>query len=208
MIQTFTRTLAVLEYGVASVTPPHQDEPCDRHLVKTVPAGALLAVADGARRDRAAAAAARIAIRTVADYAREDPAMLIRRCHRQLKTTGGVVMSLAVVNAAENTLTWVGVGNVACTLWRFEPRIGAISEAMPSRPGVVGFHLPVLQPLVVPIAPGELIVLATGGIRPDFERWFTSDESPRAMAEHISSNYYKGMDDGLVMVARFQGSGE
>jgi phosphoserine phosphatase RsbX len=212
VIQTFTRTLAVLEYGVASVTPPHRDESCDRHLVKTLPAGALLVVADGARHGPGhklgAAAAARMAIRTVADHAREDPAMLIQRCHEQLKTTAGVVMSLAVVNAAEHTLTWLGVGNVACTLWRFEPHMGEVSEEMPGRPGVVGFRLPVLQPRVVPIAPGDMIVLATGGIRPDFEYWFTADQSPRVIAEHISSTYYKGMDDGLVMVARFQGSGE
>jgi negative regulator of sigma-B (phosphoserine phosphatase) len=118
---------------------------------------------------------------------------------------GGVVMSLAVVNAEENTVTWVGVGNVAGTLVRPSSSEHPICDTMMLRPGVVGSRLPVLQPLVLPIAPGDLMVLATDGIRPECDERFPFDAPPRAIAEHISSAHHMGHTDTLVMVARYQG---
>ena len=207
MIQTFTCSLALLDYGVASFTAPEQSECGDRHLVKTIPGGVLLAVVDGAGHGPEAAAAARMAIGILEAHASEDPIVLVRRCHQQLKSTRGAVMSLAVIKCTENTLTWLGVGNTQGLLLHTGFPPSAAYEMMLIRPGIVGYRLPLLQPVVSPIAPGDLIILATDGVRPDFAAYFAEDQ-PRAIAEQISSRCRTGLDDGLVLVARYQGTGE
>ena len=119
MIQTFTRALALLEYGVASVTPPDQDESGDRHLVKTIHDGALLAVVDGSGRGKPAAGPARLAVETLETHADENVVSLFRRCHERLRRTRGAVMSIATINAIQDTLTWAGVGNIEGMILRF-----------------------------------------------------------------------------------------
>ena len=92
MIQTFTRSLALLDYGVASFIAPNQNESGDRHLVKTIPGGTLLAVVDGAGHGPEAAIAARMAIGILEAHPTEDPVLLVRRCHVRLRATRGAVM--------------------------------------------------------------------------------------------------------------------
>lgn len=207
MIQTFTRSLALLEYGVASVTAPGQNESGDRHLVKSIPGGALLAVVDGAGHGPEAAAAAHTAIDVVEAHAADDPVLLVRRCHEQLKTTRGAAMSLAVIKCVENTLTWLGIGNIQGLLVHCSSSSRPACHDMLVRSGIVGYRLPALQAMVSPILPGDLIILATDGIRPGFGPCFSEDQ-PRAIAEYITSRCRTGRDDGLVLVARYQGAGE
>jgi negative regulator of sigma-B (phosphoserine phosphatase) len=76
------------------------------------------------------------------------------------------------------------------------------------RPGVVGYRLPPLQAVITPIGPGDLLILTTDGIRSDFIRHFSSEDSPEKIADYISSIFRKGNDDGLVLVARYLGSNE
>ena len=204
MIQTFTRSLALVDYGVASFTAPDQNESGDRHLVKTVPGGTLLAVVDGVGHGPEAAIAARMAIGILEAHAKDDPVLLVRRCHEQLRATRGAVMSLAVIQCAANTLTWLGIGNIEGLLVRPGSSSSGGCETMLIRPGIVGYRLPLLQASVSSISPGDLIILATDGIRPNFGRRFT-EEQPRAIAEYISSRCRTGLDDGLVLVARYQG---
>ena len=207
VIQTFTRSLALLDYGVASFTAPNQNESGDRHLVKTIPGGTLLAVVDGAGHGPEAAIAAQTAIGVLKAHATDEPASLVRHCHEQLRATRGAVMSLAVINCTENTLTWLGIGNIEGVLLYSGSSAGVRCESMLVRPGIVGYRLPLLQPTVLPISAGDLIILATDGIRPDFGPHFGEDQ-PRAIAEYISSRCRTGLDDGLVLVARYQGTGE
>lgn len=204
MIPESNRALALVECGVASVTAKGQEESGDRHLVKTIPEGALLAVVDGSGRGPEAAHPARRAIGILEAYADHDITSLFQRCHQRLKATRGAVMGVAVITAAGNTLAWMGVGDVEGILLRYGSPHGAY-ETMLRRPGIVGYRLPLMQPQVTRIAPGDLIILATDGMRPDLARSFDFEGEPRKIAEQISSRYRKGDDDGLVLVARYLG---
>jgi negative regulator of sigma-B (phosphoserine phosphatase) len=208
VIQTFTRELALLEYGVASVTCADQDESGDRHLVKTVHDGALLAVVDGSGHGRDAAAPARLAVETLETYAGENVVSLFQRCHERLRNTRGAVMSIATINPAQDTLTWAGVGNIEGMILRFGSSGRGAARRLLLRPGIVGYRLPRLQALTLSIAPGDLIVLATDGIRPDFENQIMPAEHPRMIANIISSGFRRRHDDGLVLVARYLGNHE
>ena len=75
-------------------------------------------------------------------------------------------------------------------------------------PGIVGYRLPPLEPQVISIAAGDLVIMTTDGIQPDFGREFGSNEPTRRIAEHISLNRRRGLDDGLVLVVRYLGSSE
>jgi len=205
MIQTFTRATALLEYGVASVTCPDQDESGDRHLVKTIHEGTLLAVVDGSGHGKDAGGPARLAVETLENHADENVVSLFQLCHERLNSTRGAVMSIASINAAQSTLSWAGVGNIEGMIIRFGPSPEAIDRLL-LRPGIVGYRLPALEARDVRIAPGDLIILATDGIRPDFEKHIVPQEHPRSIANKISSNFCRRYDDGLVLVARYLGS--
>ena len=204
MIQTFTCATTLLEYGVACVTPPDQEESGDRHLVRTIHDGVLLAVVDGSGHGKDAGEPAQLAVATLETYANESVVSLFERCHEGLRSTRGAVITIVSISAAQGTLTWAGVGNIEGMLLRpGSPQAGV--DRLLLRPGIVGYRLPRVQPQAVPIAPGDLIILATDGIRPDFENRIMPEEHPRMIANKISSGYRKRYDDGLVLVARYLG---
>src|SRR5256885_6028210 len=87
---------ALIEWGVASLALPGEAESGDRHLVKPVGTGVLVAVVDGLGHGAEAAAAAQAAVAALERHATESPVPLIERCHRALQGTRGVVMSVAV----------------------------------------------------------------------------------------------------------------
>jgi hypothetical protein len=117
-------------------------------------------------------------------------------------------MSLASFDTIENTVTWLGVGNIEGILLHGSSAENPRLETIFLRPGVVGYRLPPLQAMVTPIAPGDLVILNTDGIRGDFAVQFAPEDQPGQIAEYISSNFRKGDDDGLVLVLRYLGSNE
>jgi hypothetical protein len=57
----------------------------------------------------------------------------------------------------------------------------------------------------IPVAPGDLLLLATDGIRSGFAEGLRLDQSPQQLADHILARDVKGTDDALVVVARYLG---
>jgi phosphoserine phosphatase RsbX len=198
-------TLPLLEYGISSVPAPGEVESGDLYLVCPTFRGALVGVVDGLGHGAEAADAARIAVATLEEHANDGVIALIRRCHERLRHTRGAVMSLASLDKFENTVTWLGVGNVEGMLlhgrWDDHPHV----ETIFLRPGVVGYRLPPLQAVVTAMMPGDLFILNTDGIRGDFAARFSPEDQPSRIAEYISSNFRKGDDDGLVLVLRYLG---
>jgi len=83
----------------------------------------MAAVVDGVGHGKEAARAARKAIATLDLSVGKSPVALFQRCHEQLRSTRGVVMSLASFNANDNTLAWLGVGNVEGVLFHRQNHI-------------------------------------------------------------------------------------
>src|SRR5690349_19049493 len=112
MLEASVGAPALIEWGVAALALPGEAESGDRHLVKPVGTGVLVAVMDGLGHGAEAASAAKAAVAALERHATESPARLLERCHRALQGTRGVVMSVASFTKAERSMTWVGVGNV------------------------------------------------------------------------------------------------
>jgi phosphoserine phosphatase RsbX len=196
--------LPLVQYGVACVPARGEIESGDLHLLARTRRGLLSAVVDGLGHGAAAASTARVAIETLAAHPDEGVIPLIWRCHERLKGTRGAVISLVSFDGLEDTITWVGVGNIEGVLLNGNAE-GPGPPSILLRPGVVGYRLPPLQAVVQPVVPGDLLILFTDGIRDDFPRHFAVDTPPSQIAEYIASGFRRGSDDALVFVARYRG---
>jgi hypothetical protein len=58
----------------------------------------------------------------------------------------------------------------------------------------------------MPVAPGDMLVLSTDGIRPGYFDLLGTEASPQELAGRILEEYGKGTDDALVLVARYLGN--
>jgi len=197
--------MEVIEWGVASLALAGETASGDAHLVTTTPNGVLLAVVDGLGHGAIAAIAAQTAIETLKANAPESPILLLSRCHAALQQTRGVALSLAQLQPASNTLTWLGVGNVECLLLRGNPEAKPTHESIVQRGGVVGYQLPPLQASTISIAPGDLLIFATDGIRSGFAEKLMVTDSPQALADQILDQHNRITDDALVLVVRYLG---
>src|SRR5262249_38502151 len=99
--------------------------------------------------------------------------------------------------------TWLGVGNVEGGL--LPPGAKTCRADVLLSGGVVGSRLPSLRASVVPVAPGDTLVLATDGIRSGFTEGLVLEDSPQHIADGILARHATLKDDALVLVARFLG---
>jgi len=192
------------EYGVAKFVLPGETESGDQHLVCCNQSGVLIAAIDGIGHGAEAASAAKAAIAVLRNGVGEPIISLVTACHEKLRTTRGVVMSLASVDIKHGLMTWLAVGNVQGVLVRAEKKATS-QETLLLRGGVIGDHLPQLQAAVLPVAQGDLLVFATDGVRTDFVRTLSAMENPQRAAERIMKNSCNQSDDALVLALRITG---
>lgn len=195
----------LITWAVAEVSRPGQSESGDRFLATTTRDGALVAVVDGLGHGAEAADAAKAAVRSLERHADQRVIPLVRDCHESLFGTRGAVISVASFAARDQTMTWLGVGNVEGLLLRAGPT-GPRRTSLLLRGGVIGAHLPTLTAEIVPVTPGDTLILATDGIRIDFshER-LPQEDSPQVLADYILGRWRRPNDDALVLVVRYLG---
>ena len=197
-----------LEWGVASKPLAGQSESGDQYVLERFAEGALLGVIDGLGHGDEAARAARTAVSLLRQHPQDPLVTLLRRCHEALKQTRGAVISLASFHVPDNTMTWLGVGNVEGVLLRTERTESGqrrANENIMLYAGLLGMQLPNVRPSVVPLAPGDTLILTTDGIRNDFTRQLVLSDRPQQIADRICTRFAKGTDDALVLVARYMG---
>ena len=197
--------MELIECGVASCVASGETDTGDRAMVYHTKDRTLIAVVDGLGHGRDAASAAQAALDTLGTHAHESIISLVRLCHTRLHGTRGVVMSLALVNVENGTLTWVGVGNVEGLLLRPHSSMKIEYESLLLHGGIVGVHLPPIRPSVLSIMRGDTLLFVTDGIGRGFSRELTLHGSPQSVADRIVAHHSKGGDDGLVLVARYTG---
>jgi serine/threonine protein phosphatase PrpC len=184
---------------------PGEAESGDIPVVWSFPNGALAAAVDGLGHGPEAARAAREAEEILRGSAGEPAHRLIERCHQGLKRSRGVVMTVACFDAMEDTVTWLGVGNVEGRLIRRSDQGEIHRESMVPHAGIVGYRLPPLRAVTLPVHRGDVLILATDGIRGDFTGPADLSRTPKQIAERILEEEGKGTDDALVVVVRYLG---
>jgi phosphoserine phosphatase RsbX len=194
-----------IEWGVAASTLHGQTETGDQHVIAETARGILLAAIDGLGHGEEAAVAAKIAAAVLEEFRHESVIPLVQRCHERLRNTRGVVMSLAEINSLENTVTWLGVGNVEGLLLHRDAYGTLIQEELTLRGGVVGDRLPNLFAGMFPLSRGDTIIFTTDGIRKEFAPGLPMRECPQEIANYILARYARESDDALAVVARYWG---
>jgi phosphoserine phosphatase RsbX len=195
-----------IEWAVAEFVRPGQTESGDQYLVMEIADGVVVGVIDGLGHGAEAANASKTAIRSIERHAGEPAIKLMQECHQSLIGLRGAVMSVASINAVEESMTWLGVGNVEGLLLRAHPAAIPSRELLLLRGGVVGVHLPALTGAIVPLAPGDTLIFATDGVRSEFlDETRAHREAPAVLADRILGRYGRGTDDALVMVVRYLG---
>jgi hypothetical protein len=116
------------------------------------------------------------------------------------------VISVAAFNTREETMTWLGVGDVEGRLLRARGSAGPRMESLLLRGGVVGARLPTLVSEVIPVQRGDTLILATDGVRSDFLDAPLPTLPPRELADHVLGRFSTQTDDALVLVARYLGA--
>jgi serine phosphatase RsbU (regulator of sigma subunit) len=195
---------ALIDWDVAAAALTGQQKSGDRYLVKAFEKSVLVAVVDGLGHGSEAADSAKIAIDILDANPGDNVISLFKCSHEALRKSRGAVMSLALLNSLDATLTWMGVGNVDGLLVRANPDIKPRKESLLIRAGVLGGSLPELHASIIPIMAGDTLVFTTDGIRSGFDHKVNGHDPPSEIAAHILSTYSKGSDDALVLVARYQ----
>jgi hypothetical protein len=202
----------VVEWAVRSRTLPGESICGDACLVMEVWEGVLVAVIDGLGHGVEAAKASEAAVRSIeANAATRSFSSLLQQCHLDLRKTRGVVLSLAFLDS-QRTMTWMGIGNVEGRLIRrraqYVQKYSDKSESLLLRTGVIGGEaeqLPAFYPRGVSLIRGDFLVLATDGIKGDFENSIDLEAAPKQIAENLLATKSRNNDDALVFVGRYIG---
>lgn len=195
---------ACVDWAAARVNATGHADSGDQCCVRTFDQRTMIAVLDGLGHGPAAASAARLGVELLEQSPARDVVTLVRECHDRLRGSRGAVISLAIFDSLQRTMTWIGVGNVRGSLWCPQP---AIWKSLLLRSGVVGEILPQLQASVIPITEGDTLVFATDGMGPEIDDRLLRGDSLHTTAERILARCRTGHDDALVLLARFRGAG-
>ena len=191
-----------LRYGIASRAMSGEVVSGDVAVVARRDNGHLFAAIDGVGHGEQALVAARTAADVLHCHASEPVAALIERCHVALRGTRGVAMAVAAIHAASRRLTWVGVGNVQGLLRRRTLSADRDHEVLLQRAGLVGAHLPRLHASTIALRDGDVLALATDGLRAGFANGLVGSGAPQDAANRALESFGTSTDDALVIVAR------
>ncbi len=195
-----------LEWGRATHSLPGETASGDQSLVVPLPQGTLAAAIDGLGHGNHAQIAALKAVEVLKAHPHDTLPNLLQRCHENLRSTRGVVMSLAWISKTTPTLTWIGVGNVRGLLIHPQTTNGTPrSESLLLRGGIVGYNLPPSRPVTLPLTPGDILILATDGIRNGFSENLPLHLDAQNLSNHILHEHALPNDDALVLVLRYLG---
>ena len=195
-----------LEWAVAGVAHPGEDQSGDQWVVVDDPSRVLFAVIDGLGHGAPAAAAAYRAAEVVGHHPAEPLHVLFALCHDALGHTRGVAMTLVSVHVEQQRMDWLGVGNVNAFVVRAAPARPRTVGGAILRSGIVGHVLPSrLRPSRMAIQTGDLLLVGTDGLAAGFAERPNLSAPATQIATDILSRYAKGADDGLALAVRYRG---
>lgn len=191
----------MIDYEIATATrarnnAPHCGDACyTRQLDGTV----LLCVVDGLGHGEQAEIAATSALAHVADYPGVPLPDLLKGCDVALRSTRGVVMSIAVIDQRSGQMTFAGIGNTRGAV------VGESKIRLRSHPGIVGAGFDTVSTETFLLTPGDLIILFTDGLPWELDLSGYDEtllQKPSELTERIIRDWYHGTDDLGLLICR------
>ncbi|MGH2945709.1 MAG: SpoIIE family protein phosphatase [Solirubrobacteraceae bacterium] len=196
---------AELERGVAWLAYAGEERSGDLAVFVPCSGGGLVAAIDGLGHGDLAADAAEMAADILLAHADDAPQALLERCHRALRRSRGVVMTLAWFDTGARTMAWTGVGNVEARFVRAAGGPDARHDSPVVLGGVVGYNLPQVRMGSHELEPGDAVALATDGVAADYSVSLEPGVPAQELAERVLERHGKGTDDALAVVVRYLG---
>jgi negative regulator of sigma-B (phosphoserine phosphatase) len=193
----------MLEFGIATWTLAGESVSGDTAVIESANGTTLVAVIDGLGHGVEAATAAWTAAGILRKQPGESLIRLIQIAHQALGHTRGVAMSLASFQSDDDTMTWLGLGNVEGTLVDRQKPTHSIMLAS----GIVGHELPPLQAKTLSVRRGSMLIMTTDGVRSSLGQSIDSSGTAQDIADAILARQGTRTDDALVLVARYLGLG-
>ena len=175
----------------------------DLAVVADALGGKLVVAIDGLGHGPAAAEASEAAARILRARPEDPLDDLFQRCHAALSKTRGAVMTAARIDGAGG-MEWVGIGNVEGRLLRAAAGLRA-TESPVLFGGVLGHQARKVRTSRVALERGDVLLLATDGVRADFSTGASVMGTAQTIAERILRASARGHDDALVVAARWLG---
>ena len=194
---------AALERGEAGEPLAGETRSGDLAVFAPFDGGALVATIDGLGHGAAAADAAEAAAAHFRANVGEPPESLLKRSHDALRTTRGVVATVAWFDLATGGLTWTGIGNVEGRLVRAARQQGDSDDSPTLFGGVLGWSLPAVRPVRTTLEPGDCVVMATDGVAADFGSSLRPGVPAPEQARRVLASHARGSDDALVVAVRY-----
>jgi len=194
---------AALERGEAGAPLAGESRSGDLAVFAPYDGGALVAAIDGLGHGAAAADAAEAAGEVLRAHVADAPDALLKRCHERLRSTRGVVATLAWFDLGSEALTWTGIGNVEGRLVRAARARGDSGDSPTLFGGVLGWSLPAVRLVRTTLSPGDCLVMATDGIAADFGSSLTPGVPAPEQARRVLASHARGSDDALVVAVRY-----
>ena len=194
---------AVLERGEAGEALAGEERSGDLAVWVPYEGGALVAAIDGLGHGGPAADAAEAAAEQFHRHAGEEPETLLRNCHQALRSTRGVVATIAWFDLETAGLTWTGIGNVEGRLVRADRDRGDSLDSPTLFGGVLGWSLPGVKLVRTTLAPGDCVVMATDGVAADFGSSLMPGVPAQEQAQRVLASHARGSDDALVLAVRW-----
>ena len=194
---------AALERGEAGAPLAGESSTGDLAVFAPYDGGALVAVIDGLGHGGAAADASEAAAAILSERPDDPPDLLLKRCHDALRSTRGVVATLAWFDLATGGLSWTGIGNVEGRLVRADRGRGDSDDSPTLFGGVLGWSLPAVRVVRTELVPGDCLVMATDGVAADFGSSLMPGVPAEEQAKRVLSSHARGSDDALVVAVRY-----
>lgn len=167
------------------------------HLAFDGPRISVLVI-DGLGHGEEAERAARAGEKAFALAPFATPVLALEDIHQAMIGTRGGALAIAQVDAACDTLKFIGIGNIGATLVTADK-----SRGLASHPGIVGGQYRKAQPFDYAQVNGQLLIMYSDGLQ---SRWSLQDypglvyRHPAVIAAVLHRDFCRGRDDVTVLV--------
>lgn len=187
----------------AAYKPKDEGSPCgDGYLIQESDTAIKLAVVDGAGSGARAAEAAACCIRKLAATESGSLSKLFDTAHAACLGTCGAALAMSIIDPFAGKMAWAAVGDIEGLLLNTSRDGAAKRAAIVQRGGTLGHHMPRIMPQTHGLAPGDVLIMSSDGVRHDHRDAIETTRSAKDLAARTLGDYGRANDDALVLVLK------
>ena len=190
-----------IEVGAVCVPHPAEVDCGDAWSAAELSGITRILIVDGLGHGPVAQAAARLAVETFDQWAREGPGAIVEALHDALRSTRGAALAIAELDGRAGVVRFCGVGNIRAAILD----VGS-ERRLVSHNGTAGHQVHRIQEFVYPWPDAAVVVLHTDGVTTHWDLakhpGLLSMRHPAIIAGLLYRDFRRMRDDATVVVAR------